>query len=84
MAAAGAALVLDGPEIVNVGIGLTAVGARHFVAAEAEEFLRGGEATDGRFAQAGVRRVHPADHGLLDPVFVDRLRRQAAVAGIAP
>jgi carbon-monoxide dehydrogenase medium subunit len=54
VAAAGAALVLDGPEIVNVGIGLTAVGARHFVAAEAEEFLRGGEPTDERFAQAGA------------------------------
>jgi aerobic carbon-monoxide dehydrogenase medium subunit len=54
VAAAGAALVLDGPEIVDVGIGLSAVGARQFVAAEAEEFLRGGEPTDDRFAQAGA------------------------------
>jgi aerobic carbon-monoxide dehydrogenase medium subunit len=39
--AAGAALWLDGDRIGDVGIGLTALGARHFVAAEAEEYLRG-------------------------------------------
>ena len=51
--AAGAALWLDGATIAEAGIGLTAVGARHFVAAEAEEFLRGAPATEETFAQAG-------------------------------
>jgi carbon-monoxide dehydrogenase medium subunit len=62
VAAAGAALWLapggaggsGGAETVSdVGIGLTAVGARHFVAAEAEDFLRGQPATDESFAAAG-------------------------------
>ena len=39
--AAGAAVWLADGLIADVGIGLTAVGAAHFVAAEAEEFLRG-------------------------------------------
>src|SRR6185312_11726282 len=39
--AAGAAVWLAGDRVTDVGIGLTAVGAAHFVAAEAEEFLRG-------------------------------------------
>jgi carbon-monoxide dehydrogenase medium subunit len=39
--AAGAAVWLVDGRIADVGIGLTAVGAAHFVAAEAEEFLRG-------------------------------------------
>jgi carbon-monoxide dehydrogenase medium subunit len=39
--AAGAAVWLTGGLMGDVGIGLTAVGAAHFVAAEAEEFLRG-------------------------------------------
>jgi carbon-monoxide dehydrogenase medium subunit len=54
VAAAGASLVLDGPTIVEVGVGLTALGAPHFIAAEAEDFLRGGAATDSRFAEAGA------------------------------
>ncbi len=37
VAAAAAALALDGGTITEVGIGLTAVGARQFVAAEAED-----------------------------------------------
>ena len=42
VAAAGAMLVLDaGGAVAEVGIGLAAVGARHFVAAAAEDFLRG-------------------------------------------
>src|SRR5215469_2355674 len=44
--AAGAALWLDGGTISDAGIGLTAVGAEHFAAAEAEEFLRGAAATE--------------------------------------
>jgi len=51
--AAGAALWLDGGTITEAGIGLTAVGARHFVAAEAEEYLLGRPATDETFARAG-------------------------------
>jgi carbon-monoxide dehydrogenase medium subunit len=53
--AVGAALWLDGAgtTIADAGIGLTAVGAAHFAAAEAEEFLRGAPATEASFAQAG-------------------------------
>jgi carbon-monoxide dehydrogenase medium subunit len=43
---------LDGI-ISDAGIGLTAVGAPHFSAAEAEEFLRGAPATEESFARAG-------------------------------
>ena len=53
--AVGAALWLDsdGTTIADAGIGLTAVGAAHFAAAEAEEFLRGAPATEASFARAG-------------------------------
>jgi carbon-monoxide dehydrogenase medium subunit len=57
--AAGAAIWLDvgagtGTGIIaSAGIGLTAVGARHFAAPEAEEFLRGAPATEASFARAG-------------------------------
>jgi carbon-monoxide dehydrogenase medium subunit len=44
---------LGGATIADAGIGLTAVGAPHFSAAEAEEFLRGAPATDESFARAG-------------------------------
>jgi carbon-monoxide dehydrogenase medium subunit len=47
------AVRLEGDLIADVGIGLTAVGAAHFVAAEAEEFLRGRVADDEAFARAG-------------------------------
>jgi carbon-monoxide dehydrogenase medium subunit len=62
VAAAGAALWLArgaagdsgaAGTVSDVGIGLTAVGALHFVAAEAEAFLRGRPATDDSFAEAG-------------------------------
>jgi carbon-monoxide dehydrogenase medium subunit len=53
VAAAGVALWLAGDTIADAGIGLTAVGARHFAAAEAEEFLRGASATEENFARAG-------------------------------
>jgi carbon-monoxide dehydrogenase medium subunit len=53
VAAAGAALWLAGDTIADVGIGLTAVGAPHFYAAEAEEFLRGAAATDENLVEAG-------------------------------
>jgi carbon-monoxide dehydrogenase medium subunit len=51
--AAGVALWLSGDNVAEVGIGLSAVGARHFAAAEAEDFLRGGPATPEAFARAG-------------------------------
>jgi aerobic carbon-monoxide dehydrogenase medium subunit len=53
--AVGAALWLNrgGTTIADAGIGLTAVGAAHFAAAEAEEFLRGAPATEASFARAG-------------------------------
>jgi carbon-monoxide dehydrogenase medium subunit len=50
--AVGAYLCLDGDEVGDVGIGLAAVGADQFRAPEAEDLLRGGAATDERFAAA--------------------------------
>ena len=44
---------LDGGTIADAGIGLTAVGAPHFSAADAEEFLRGAPANEESFARAG-------------------------------
>jgi aerobic carbon-monoxide dehydrogenase medium subunit len=51
--AAGAALWLSGPTVAEAGIGLSAVGARNFAAAQAEEFLRGAPATEESFRRAG-------------------------------
>jgi carbon-monoxide dehydrogenase medium subunit len=51
--AAAAALWLSGDLIADAGVGLTAVGAKNFAAAEAEEFLRGAPATEASFARAG-------------------------------
>jgi len=51
--AAGAALWLAGDTITDAGIGLAAVGARNFAAAEAEDFLRGAAASEENFARAG-------------------------------
>jgi carbon-monoxide dehydrogenase medium subunit len=63
--AAGAAVWLVGDRITDVGIGLTAVGAAHFVAAEAEDFLRGKPADEQTLAEAGqIAAAHcnpPAD-----------------------
>ena len=66
VAAAGAVLRLTGnpkePVITSAGIGLTAVGAEHFVAAEAEEFLAGQVPDEDSFAQAGAiaaEHCHP-------------------------
>ncbi len=52
--AAGAAIWLDGDTITSAGIGLAAVGAPRFAAAEAEEFLRAAPATEASFARAGA------------------------------
>ncbi len=51
--AAGAALWLSGDTIEAAGIGLSAVGARNFAAAEAEEFLRGAPAAEESYRRAG-------------------------------
>jgi carbon-monoxide dehydrogenase medium subunit len=51
--AAAAAVWLSGDTIADAGVGLTAVGAEHFAAAEAEDFLRGAPATEASFARAG-------------------------------
>jgi len=51
--AAGAAVWLTRDTIADAGIGLTAVGATHFAAAEAEEYLRGRTATEETLARAG-------------------------------
>jgi carbon-monoxide dehydrogenase medium subunit len=51
--AVGAVVWLTGDLITDAGIGLTAVGARHFAAAEAEEFLRGQRAGPDVLARAG-------------------------------
>lgn len=51
--AAGAVLEIEDGTVVRAGIGLTALGARHFVAEEAEEYLCGGPLTADRFVEAG-------------------------------
>ena len=52
VAAAGAFVTLDGDTVSDVGIGLTAVGAPHFCAPEAEEALRGQPPTEENLAAA--------------------------------
>jgi carbon-monoxide dehydrogenase medium subunit len=54
VAAAGVAIWLDGDVVRDVGIGLTAVGAEHFHAPEAEQALRGAPATEETFASAAA------------------------------
>jgi aerobic carbon-monoxide dehydrogenase medium subunit len=51
--AAGVALWLRDGTVTEAGIGLSAVGARNFAAAEAEEFLRGQPPTEAALARAG-------------------------------
>jgi aerobic carbon-monoxide dehydrogenase medium subunit len=51
--AAAAAVWLDGNTVAEAGIGLAAVGARNFAAAEAEAMLRGAPATEATLARAG-------------------------------
>jgi carbon-monoxide dehydrogenase medium subunit len=90
--AAGAAVWLAGDTIAEAGIGLTAVGAPQFAAAEAEEFLRGAPATQESFARAGqIAAEHcapvsdqrgPADYKrhLASELTVRALRRAASRA----
>jgi aerobic carbon-monoxide dehydrogenase medium subunit len=65
VAAVGAAVWLAGDVISDVGIGLTAVHADHFCAPAAEDFLRGREAGDANFAEAG-RLASQACHPVAD------------------
>jgi aerobic carbon-monoxide dehydrogenase medium subunit len=51
--AAGVVLTLSKGLVTEAGIGLTALGAPRFVAAEAEEFLTGGPPTEERLVEAG-------------------------------
>jgi aerobic carbon-monoxide dehydrogenase medium subunit len=63
IAAAGAVLSVDKGQITDAGLGLTAVGAEHFVAAEAEEFLRGRAPDEENFQAAATiaaEHCHPA------------------------
>ncbi|MBF8191158.1 xanthine dehydrogenase family protein subunit M [Nonomuraea sp. K274] len=53
VAAAGAVITLEGGLIARAGIGLTAVGAEHFCAPEAEAYLTGKEPGAETFAAAG-------------------------------
>jgi aerobic carbon-monoxide dehydrogenase medium subunit len=53
VAAAGAVLWLSDGTIADAGIGLTALGAPHFAAPEAEATLRGAPATEESFVAAG-------------------------------
>jgi len=52
--AAAAAVRLSGDRIAEAGIGLAAVGAPNFAAAEAEAMLRGAPATEATLARAGA------------------------------
>jgi aerobic carbon-monoxide dehydrogenase medium subunit len=52
IAAAGAFVTFDGDSVGDVGIGLTALGAPHFCAPDAEDALRGRQATDENLAAA--------------------------------
>ena len=54
VAAAGCYVVLDGDAIADVGIGLTAVGAPHFCAPEAEDALRGQAPTEENLVAAAA------------------------------
>ena len=63
VAAAGAAVWLDGDTISDAGIGLTAVGAEHFCAPAAEDALRGATVSDDLIERAGAlaaEHVSPA------------------------
>jgi carbon-monoxide dehydrogenase medium subunit len=97
VAAAGAVIRLEQAGgrllVAGAGIGLTAVGAEHFVAAEAEEFLPGQPADDATFARAGqIAAEHcqpaadqrgPTDYKrhLAAELTARALRRAAARAG---
>jgi len=61
VAAAGAYVLLDGDVIADCGIGLTAVGAEHFCAPEAEDFLVGKPPTEENLTQGGTMAAEAAN-----------------------
>ncbi|GAA1821347.1 xanthine dehydrogenase family protein subunit M [Actinomadura chokoriensis] len=63
LAAAGAVLRLADGRIAEAGIGLTAVRAEHFAAAEAEDVLRGAVPSEEVFAEAGRVAAEHCDPG---------------------
>jgi aerobic carbon-monoxide dehydrogenase medium subunit len=92
VAAAGAFVTLDGDTVSDVGIGLTAVGAPHFCAPEAEDLLRGRPATEENLAAAAAAAAEscnpsadqrgPADYKrhLAQELTLRALRRSVARA----
>jgi carbon-monoxide dehydrogenase medium subunit len=87
--AVGACVTLEAGTITDAGIGLAAVGAHQFRAAEAEDGLRGGPATDEQFAAAAETAAAncdptsdqrgPADYKRhLVQVLTERALRRAA------
>jgi carbon-monoxide dehydrogenase medium subunit len=78
VAAAGAVLWLDGDTVRDVGIGLTAVGAAHFAAPEAEAALRGRPATEESFQAAGRLAAEHCNPGADQRGPVDYKRHLAA------
>src|ERR1700759_249459 len=94
--AAGAVLTRGaGGPVAEGGIGLAAVGAGHFVSAEAEDFLRGRPAGQAAFTEAGrIAAEHcrpapdprgPVDYKrhLTGELTTRALRRAAVRAGVA-
>lgn len=61
IAAVAACVWLDGDTVADVGLGLAAVGAEHFLAAEAEASLRGGPASDEAIAAAAALAAQHCD-----------------------
>jgi carbon-monoxide dehydrogenase medium subunit len=92
VAAAGAFVTLDGDTVSDVGIGLTAVGAPHFCAPEAEDLLQGRPATEENLAAAAAAAAEasnpsadqrgPADYKrhLAQELTLRALRRSVARA----
>src|ERR1700733_1373877 len=96
IAAAGAVLQLQNDTIKEAGLGLTAVGAERFVAAEAEDYLRGRPVSEDTFTQAAAiaaEHCHPAadqrgpvdfKRHLVAELTTRALRRAAARAAERP
>ncbi len=83
--AAGAAVWLAGDTISDAGIGLTAVGAQHFAAAEAEEFLCGAAASEENFARAGeiaAEHCRPASDQRGPAAYKKHLARELTVRAL--
>ena len=92
VASAGTFVVVSGGTIADAGIGLTAVGAEHFTAPDAEEFLIGKEPTEDTLATAAQMAADscnpvsdqrgPADYKkhLAKELTLRALRRSAAAS----